>query len=368
MPVPRTRPALETETALATWLTAHLRGSSDLTIDDLRSPRATGFSSETAMIKASWTEQHGRVEGRFVARIEAGGYALFPDIDLRQQSETMQCLSAAGVPTPRVLGFQDEATSPLGQAFVVMEHMDGRIPPDHPPYAAAGWLHDASPDEQQAIYRNGVEQLAQLHAVPWQEAGLSFLLRAGREPGMATELDHFSGYLDWVAAGREFPLLRVAIDWLRAHLPEQRRICVNWGDPKLSNMIFDGLVPIALLDWELAAIAPADADVAFWLVLHRTMTEMRGHDELPGFPSTDDEMVAMYETASGERVHDLPYYKVWAALRVTTILLRVGDMLAARGVIERRSDRAPELAPLRLLELLLDDVGVDVSGLDEWSA
>jgi aminoglycoside phosphotransferase (APT) family kinase protein len=366
MPVPPSRSAELTRTGLQGWLRTNLDGAERLEVVRVETPRATGFSSETALMDVDWHGSHG--PSRLVARIEAGGYALFPDIDLCTQARMMQQLAQAGIPTPRVLGYSDHDGSPLGQAFIIMEFSAGRIPSDHPPYAARGWLHNASASEQAEIYANGVTELARLHAVPWVEEGFDFLTRPGHEPGMAAELAHFASYLDWVADGRDLPLLRRAHDWLCANVPATRRLCVNWGDPKLSNMIFDGTRPIALLDWELGAIAPADADVAFWLVLHRSMTQMRGHQELPGFPATSAEAVQMYERASGAEVHDLGYYQVWAALRVTTILTRVGDMLAARGVIERRSARAPELAPLTLLTELLGDVGVEVEDLQEWSA
>ena len=49
------------------------------------------------------------------------------------------------VPAPNVL-FSEPEPSVLGGPFLVMERIDGRVPPDDPPYTISGWLLELAPD------------------------------------------------------------------------------------------------------------------------------------------------------------------------------------------------------------------------------
>jgi aminoglycoside phosphotransferase (APT) family kinase protein len=354
MPVPTTRTVDETRRLLTDWLRERIDGASDVEVSDIVAPKENGFSSETLMFDARWRQDGREIAGRYVARVEATGYSVFPDIDLRQQYEVLAALRDTPIPVPRVLCFQESEGSPFGQAFFVMAHVAGRIPADHPPYAVKGWLADAGADAQAEVYWNTLDMLADLHGLDWRTLGVDGLLRdGGAAPGMAAELDNFQGYLDWVLDGRENPVLAGALAHLRGAIPADEPLALNWGDPKVSNVIFDGTRPVAVLDWELAAIAPPVADLAFFFVLHRANTQMRGHANLAGFPE-EDRAVARYEERTGRAVQHLHYHKVWSALRITTILLRLGDMFIRAGKLDPDPARGPHQAPQRLLQELLE--------------
>ena len=64
--------------ALEGWIGRTVAGAHDVTISDLHIPVATGFSNETVLFTAHWTEQNGPHEERLVARIEPASGALFP--------------------------------------------------------------------------------------------------------------------------------------------------------------------------------------------------------------------------------------------------------------------------------------------------
>jgi len=55
---------------LARWLAAHWAGATDIRLDDLGGPSATGFSNDTVYPHARWREQGCDRDGRYVARIE----------------------------------------------------------------------------------------------------------------------------------------------------------------------------------------------------------------------------------------------------------------------------------------------------------
>src|SRR5439155_8645145 len=87
-----------------------------------------------------WTEDgRGRRQG-MVLRIEPSGFTVFPAYDVGQQFRIMQRLGeATDVPVPSMY-WLEERTDVLGARFFVMGKVDGRIPPDNPPYHAAGWM------------------------------------------------------------------------------------------------------------------------------------------------------------------------------------------------------------------------------------
>src|ERR1700754_4545368 len=103
MPAPPARPADETRRLLTDWLRERLDGASDVEIHGLELPKENGFSSETLMFDARWKRDGRDVEGRYVARVEATGYAVFPDVDLKQQYAVLTALRDTPVPVPPVL-------------------------------------------------------------------------------------------------------------------------------------------------------------------------------------------------------------------------------------------------------------------------
>ena len=158
-------------------------------------------------------------------RVKPTGYSIFPDYDLLMQARVMDILARhTGSPVPRVIGAADEAESPLGQPFFVMERISGLIPADHPPYPLKGWLHDATPAEQAQVFDGGLVAMANLHTVDWRALGLGFLDRAEYGPAGIGQLIAMTGPLfDWVLDGRTMPLLddaRGAVAGERARRPE----------------------------------------------------------------------------------------------------------------------------------------------------
>ena len=44
-----------------------------------------------------------------------------------------------------------------------MRRIDGRVPPDAPPYHTGGWVTEISPAERPAMWWSGLDILARLH-------------------------------------------------------------------------------------------------------------------------------------------------------------------------------------------------------------
>jgi aminoglycoside phosphotransferase (APT) family kinase protein len=329
-PIPSSRDEEDTRRHLEAWLRPRL--GHDVVVSDLTVPDGSGFSNETLLFRAAWTADGEAHTADLAVRLRPIGYAVFAEYDLSLQYRCLESVAErSSVPVPRVRWFESEEAA-LGAPFFVMDRVEGQVPPDSPPYTAGGWLFDASPADQARLHRSALEVMASLHRLDWAD-GFGFLQRHDLgPPGMASQLAAGRAYLLWAAEGGSLPLHEAAMAWLEANRPEEPPIGVNWGDARIGNMMFRDFEPVAVFDWEMATLGPAEVDLAWWLVLERYSAEGNGHPPLPGFPPRE-ETIAGYEELLGRPVRDLEYYEVWAALRFAIVLVRVIRMMTAHGVI-----------------------------------
>jgi aminoglycoside phosphotransferase (APT) family kinase protein len=236
-----------------------------------------------------------------------------------------------------------------------MDRVEGVVPGDNPPFAAVGWLKDASPADQSRLWRASIDVLARLHELDWEAAGFGFLAGpTGSGGGFDAQLAYQRRYLAWMAKGRPQPTLEAALDWVEAHRPASADDTVlNWGDARLANVMYRDFEPVAVLDWEMACLGPPEVDLAWWWYMTRYMTEASGQPPLPGFPDRDG-TVALYEARSRRSVRDLDYYEVYAALRFGTILSRIADMYVDLGMFPADSGVTTNNGATRMLAGLLD--------------
>jgi aminoglycoside phosphotransferase (APT) family kinase protein len=345
MAVPTARDRAATESSLARWLEGAVPGAHDITVEMHSAPSGSGFSSEMLLFDASWTADGGRASGSFAARLRPTGYTLYQEHDLDKQWRVIDALHRrSDVPVPRIVGHDTSEASPLGQPFFVMERIDGVAPADAPPYTVAGWLRDASPEEQSALYGGALHVLTGIHAVDWSRLGLGELLRGATSPpvGLGAQMAHDARFLDWVVGPRRVAIFDAALAWLRAHVPDEREPVLNWGDARLGNILFRDFAPVAVLDWEMVTLGAPEADLAWWIVFNRLHTDGIAKANLPGFPSPA-ETVDWYEQLSGRRVRraELPFYEIRAALRAGLLLLRFTDAMVAVGRLAADAPKTP---------------------------
>jgi aminoglycoside phosphotransferase (APT) family kinase protein len=305
-------------------------------VDDLTQPTSGGLSSETYLFRIG--------DERLVLRLPPAGDALFPDYDLAQQARLMRDLDGV-VPVPRVRELVDDTTY-FGASFIVMEQVSGRIPTDNPSYLREGWVKDAPADEQRLIHDHFADCIARLH-----RSDVGRYDDARMRIGLAAEVTWWTEYLDWAAEGSPPEQLLETLQWCDEHLPaESATPSLCWGDVRLPNVVFDDAARVvALLDWEMASIAPAELDLGWFLVVHRMSVDVVGHD-LPGFRARDD-FLRRYEEQLGRRLADLAWYEAWAAFRSAAIMVRLASLLHGLGLVDdlRMRERNPSTKLLRTL-------------------
>ena len=185
----------------------------------------------------------------------------------------------------------------LGAPFLVMDRIDGRIPPDQPPYRSAGWVLDVSPDARRRLWRSAIEMLVKIHRFDWRGARLEFLRRGSGGHEVMAQVGYFAAYCDWACGGRTALVTR-AVDWLRANAPQPERLCLTWGDARPSNMVFSADECIGALDWELTSIGDPAQDLAWWNFSEHMFDRLLGVEIPEGCPS-GDALLAAYEELSG---------------------------------------------------------------------
>ena len=308
-------------------------------------PPIQGFSNETWLLDLVETGRDGQPQVRpAVLRLQPADTGLFPQYDLGLQVRCLRALADTGLPVPAVLGNAraDEAANPFGRDFYVMERLAGRCPVENPPYHTAGWLHDLPAARQRAVWWAGVEGMARLHRLDetaLRERGFMDLLPQPQQGATALDLQlaQWRDLLAWAESLAEpYPVLRSALTWLGAHRPTDEPTGLCWGDPKLGNCLFnpDTDQLTGMLDWESAHLGNPVDDLAWWLVLDRSLCEGYGFARLPHLPDRA-ETVAFWEAHSGRSARDLAYYEVYAAFKLSVIMARIGCLFTARGLVPR---------------------------------
>jgi aminoglycoside phosphotransferase (APT) family kinase protein len=267
------------------------------------------------------------VDGRdYVARLPPLGDGLFPDYDLSRQADVQRAVSAAGLPAAAPIAMETD-TAWVGSPFLLMPRVAGRTLTTNPSFITHGWLAEASPTQQTAVFRSFVDMLARVHRL--DASGLPV---TGGGPELTGIIDYWDSYLDWATDDIEGKAVyRRAVAWCRDHLPaDPPPASLLWGDPQLTNLVLDDSGEIAaVLDWEMSGLGPAELDLSWFLVLHEHAAETAGTD-LPGFPGRAT-IIEWYEAAAGRAVADLHFYDVLANLRSGAIVLRIGAIIAAAG-------------------------------------
>ncbi|MFF6992491.1 phosphotransferase [Streptomyces sp. NPDC010273] len=324
-PRPRTttRDPEELAHRLTVWLGARLPGAKAV---DVRVPGSNGMSSETLLFDIEHPEPPLRACALRLAA-DPAAYTVFPVYDIPRQFRTMRLVAErTELPVPGVRWLEEDP-GPLGAPFFVMERAEGRVPPDVMPYTYEGnWLHAATDAEREHLEEASVALIARLHdQVPVCEA--EFLTLPGDGDALTRHVASQRAYYAWVVDGvARSPLIESAFDRLTDLWPaDPGEPVLNWGDARIGNVVYDGFDPVAVLDWEMAALAPREVDLGWTVYLHRFFQELTVAFGQPGLPEffRRDRVEARYAELTGHTPRDMEFYTLYAALRHAIVMLRI---------------------------------------------
>jgi aminoglycoside phosphotransferase (APT) family kinase protein len=345
---PRSRPRTSTRdpeelrVRLERWIALQLPASAAPRILELRAPASSGMSSETLLFELERRDAGEPQREPLVARLAppADAVPVFRHYDLALQSQLMRRVAERSrVPVPRVRWSESDAAF-LGTPFFVMDRVEGVVPPDLLPYNFGdSWVSRAKPEERARLERSTLAVLAELHAIPDAPATFPFLAAQGS--ALRAHVQDQRSYMEWTLGAERSPLLERVFAWLEAHWPRSESPSVlSWGDSRIGNVIYRDFEPVAVLDWEMAALGPPELDLGWLIYMHRFFEDLAAAARLPGLPDLlERERVARsYEQLSGHRPRDLDWYTLYAALRYAIIGARIQLRQVHFGEAQRPAD------------------------------
>ena len=348
---------------LTDWFRSRLPADADPEVSEVAKPSGTGMSSETLLFDVTATSDGERATQGYAARLAPADvdHPVFPSYDLELQYRCLRLVREhSTVPVPTAPWWEPDPAA-LGSPFFVMERVEGVVASDNPPYVFGGWVVDAGPEGRRRLEEGVVDVLAGLHAIDVERADTGFLDRP--EHGV-TPLDQHLGYqrwyYDWARGDRDFTQIDRAFAWLEANRPEDEGPTVlNWGDARLGNTMFRDGVPVAVLDWEMAALGAPEVDLAWAVHLHDFFKDLAVRFEVDPledfFPR--ERVIATYQDRAGREVRTYDYYEVFAAIRYSIVSIRTGETSVATGTLPAPEHHDGLIMNGPILERLLDRLG-----------
>jgi aminoglycoside phosphotransferase (APT) family kinase protein len=304
--------------ALTRWLVARGVVADGVDVDVVRF--AAGHSNLTYRVDAG-----GR---SFVLRAPPPGAATVGGTghDMLREQRVMARVGAAYKKVPAIVAVEEDASaSPLGVPFYLMAHVAGRVLRHRAPKDL-----DLSAPRMRAITGAVVDELAAVHAVDVDAAGLADLGRA--EGYVARQVEGWIGRYER-ARTDEVSDLEAAIPWLRAHTPSTTSgpPTLVHNDFKLDNVVLaDDLSAIrAVLDWELCTVGEPLTDLgttlAYWVEADdgdAVRALPLGLTHLPG-SLTRLEVVERWQERTGRTAQNMVFYYVLSSFKVATIAQQI---------------------------------------------
>jgi len=241
-------------------------------------------------------------------------------------------LSSVYAPAPRPYAYCEDKDV-IGDEFYVMERREGIVlRRDNAPADLT-----ENPEQVRRLSQSFVDNLATLHTLDYEAAGLSDL---GRPAGYAER--QVTGWNKRYAKARtdDWPEVESLGQWLLDNVPQDSMPGLVHNDYKYDNLMLsaDNLTEIvAVFDWEMATIGDPLMDfgttLSYWVEAgddDEIRLLMYGPTMLPG-SLTRRELVERYTESTGRSLPDLQYYYSFGMFKLAVILQQIYARYA-RGV------------------------------------
>lgn len=253
------------------------------------------------------TAPSGVIE-RLVMRVPPKGVRRRGNTDVLRQVPLLKALKAHGSPVATVRWWGEDE-----QWFDVPYVMVDRLPGST--YIVRAGDPEYGDVDPALLFGQAVDALAHIHRLDWQHD------LAGWEP--ARLLDEEIAFWDpilakaaepeWITMGEE------TRDLLLAHKPADPPIGLYHGDFQTSNLLFDRMKLVAVLDWEISGIGANLLDLG-WLIMMNDAQSWHDGALLKGVPPFEF-FVDRYAAASGRALSldDVAFYRALSGFRFGAI-------------------------------------------------
>lgn len=316
------------------WLQSKISNAKDLGVINVEMPIGAGVANETLLVDTQQIIDGATVDVPYVIRVDTDEH-LFMGMDLKVHYQMYEVLGReSDIPVPTVLGFEEDS-SLLGERFFLMERIEGRVPPDNPPFHHGGWVTELTTEERHAIWRNTVEVMAKFCTVDVSKFPFLNRPQFGKS-GLEQELRHWINYTSWCGSDSN-ETIQAGGKWLVDNFPDNPPTELSWGDSRAPNIIFQGTEVAAVLDWDMVSLAGAECDLAWYQIMDQPHTVCRGLSRLAGF-GTPQDVVDLWEEITGRKAQNLHWHAVFNAFRLASIMIRLPTMLKKQGRLPPESE------------------------------
>jgi aminoglycoside phosphotransferase (APT) family kinase protein len=243
--------------------------------------------------------------------------------DMGREFRVLSRLWTIFPPAPRPYVYcEDEGV--LGAPFYVMERRRGVILRQAGPRGAA-----ADPDIARRLSLALIDNLARLHTLDYQSAGLGDL---GKPEGYVAR--QVTGWINRYAAARTDDVSaaeRIA-RWLSDHVPRESGATLIHNDYKFDNLLLDpeDLTRIvAVLDWEMTTVGDPLMDLGttlgYWVEAGDAadfQAAAMGPTNVPG-SLTRRELVQRYAETTGRDVSNMLFYYCFGLFKIAVIVQQI---------------------------------------------
>src|ERR1043166_8177489 len=276
----------------------------------------SGFSNLTYLIRAGDRE--------LVLRRPPIGAKIKTAHDMSREYRILSHLYPVYQKVPRPLLFCDDE-SVLGVPFYVMERVNGIILRARPPAEI-----DLSPALMRTLSEAFIENLAEIHEINYEAAGLGDL---GSPQGYIKRQVEGWTRRYYNARTDDVPAIERLAEWLQAHQPaDSVKAALIHNDYKYDNVV---LAPddlgrvVAVLDWEMATIGDPLMDfgtsLGYWVEAQDPEEWQRygfGLTALPG-SLTRLEMLEHYSRRTGRVIDEPVFYFAYGLLKIAVIVQQI---------------------------------------------
>jgi len=274
-----------------------------------------GSSNLTYLIRAASEE--------YVLRRPPFGNTVKTAHDMRREFDVLSKLSAVYAPAPKPILFCDDETV-IGSEFYLMERRHGIVLRGRSPEVL-----EASPELQRKVCESFARNLAELHALDYESAGLGSL---GRPDGYCRR--QVEGWTKRYFASKtdELPELEMAIGWLHENVPDESGAGLIHNDYKFDNVMLDpnDLTRVnAVLDWEMVTVGDPLMDLGttlgYWISPDAgdEMLSMPFNPRLLMENISRQELVDMYALAANRTLPDMLFYYVFGTFKIAVIAQQI---------------------------------------------
>ena len=296
------------ETRLAAFLRARFGDAGELEVRQYPS----GHSNLTYAVRFG--------EREWVLRRPPFGSKVKSAHDMGREFRVLSKLHAVYAPAPEVVAFcEDEAV--LGAPFYLMQAVEGVILRSRLPQGM-----ELTAKTAEELSRSFVENLVRLHEVDYAAAGLGDL---GRPQGYLER--QVQGWTERYEGSKthEYDQVERIAAWMKAHVPETKRVSLIHNDYKYDNLVLDAAnlaSVVGVLDWEMCTVGDSLADLgtalAYWVEAGDAGEMAWGPTAIAG-SYTREQVVRAYAKRTGADVSGMPFYVVLARFKLAVIVQQI---------------------------------------------